>query len=178
MDFGPLPPKDWALGKCAPHREKKINFVEHAGFLFGHPTKSPYLNLLKHFSNKWAAMEADIRYEEYQMSDAELVLIAFGYVSRTCKEAINQARKEGLKVGLLRPITLFPFPNKAIRDLAEKGKRFMVVEDNIGQMVDDVRLAVEGRAKIDLVNVFARDLPNEMGSIMPGKILEEVKKIL
>jgi 2-oxoglutarate/2-oxoacid ferredoxin oxidoreductase subunit alpha len=178
MDFGPLPAKDWAIGKCAPHKDKKVNFVEHAGFLFGNPEKSPYLNLLRHLSNKWAAMEADVRYEEYQMGDADLVLIAFGYVSRSCKEAINQARKAGLKVGLLRPITLFPFPTRAIRDLAGQGKNFMVVEDNIGQMVDDVRLAVEGRAKITLVNAFARDLPTEMGSIMPGKILEEVKKIL
>jgi 2-oxoglutarate/2-oxoacid ferredoxin oxidoreductase subunit alpha len=178
LDFGPLPPKDWAIGKCAPYKDKKIHMVEHAGFLFGDPTKSPYLTLLKHLSNKWAAMEADVRYEEYKMQDADLVLVAFGYVSRSCKEAINQARKEGLKVGLLRPITLFPFPTKAISELATQGKKFMVVEDNIGQMVDDVRLAVEGRAKIYLVNAFARDLPTEMGSIMPDKILEEVKKVL
>jgi 2-oxoglutarate ferredoxin oxidoreductase subunit alpha len=178
LDFGKLPQKDWAIGICAKYEDKKVNFVEHAGFLFGDPTKSPYLQLQKHLSEKWEAITADVRYENYNVEDAELILIAFGYVARSCKEAINRARDAGLQAGMIRPITLSPFPIKAIREQALKGKRFLVVEDNLGQMVDDVKLAVEGRAKVNLLNVFARHLPTEMGAIMPERILEEVKILL
>jgi 2-oxoglutarate ferredoxin oxidoreductase subunit alpha len=178
LDFGPLPKKDWAIGVCAPFDKKKVNFVEHAGFLFGNPQKSPYMNLHRHLGDKWKAWESDVKFENYHADDAKLILVAFGYVSRSCKEAINMARKEGLKVGMIRPITLSPFPTKAIIEQANKGKNFLVVEDNQGQMVEDVRLAVEGRTKVNLLDIFGRHLPNEMGAIMPDRILEEVKKLI
>lgn len=178
LDFGSLPKKDWAIGVCTNYEDKKINFVEHAGFLFGDPEKSPYVNLQKHLLRKWERMKSDVRYESYQVDGADLILIAFGYVSRSCKEAIDIARNDGLKVGMVRPITLFPFPTEEIQKYASQGKEFLVVEDNLGQMVDDVKLAVMGQAKVNLLNVLSRHLPDEMGAIMPHTIYEEMKRLL
>jgi 2-oxoglutarate ferredoxin oxidoreductase subunit alpha len=78
-------------------------------------------------------------------NDAKLTIIAYGTAARIAKGAVKRARSEGLKVGLLRPITLWPFPEEAIRNLAKKTKLFLVFEMSTGQMIDDVRLAVEGK---------------------------------
>lgn len=92
--------------------------------------------------------ENEVRYEEYMTEDAEYMIIAFGSSARICKKTVEIAREQGHKVGLLRPITLFPFPTKRIAKLAEKCKGFLVAELNAGQMVEDVRLAVEGKAPV------------------------------
>ena len=92
--------------------------------------------------------ENEVRYEEYMTEDAEYMIIAFGSSARICKKTVESAREQGHKVGLLRPITLFPFPTKRIAELAEKCKGFLVAELNAGQMVEDVRLAVEGKAPV------------------------------
>ena len=92
--------------------------------------------------------ENEVRYEEYMTDDAEYMIIAFGSSARICKKTVEIAREQGHKVGLLRPITLFPFPTKRIAELAEKCKGFLVAELNAGQMVEDVRLAVEGKAPV------------------------------
>ena len=92
--------------------------------------------------------ENEVRYEEYMTEDAEYMIIAFGSSARICKKTVEIAREQGHKVGLLRPITLFPFPTKRIAELAEKCKGFLVAELNAGQMVEDVRLAVEGKAPV------------------------------
>lgn len=84
----------------------------------------------------------EVRFEEYMTADADYLLIAFGCMSRICKKSIEQARARGIKVGLLRPITLWPFPSEAIKHLAEKVKGILVAEMNAGQMIEDVRLAV------------------------------------
>ena len=83
------------------------------------------------------------------LDDAEIVVVAFGASSRVARSAVVAAREEGIKVGLLRPITLWPFPTKAIEDALSHAKAFLSVEMNMGQMVDDVRLAVNGRAAVD-----------------------------
>ncbi len=88
--------------------------------------------------------ENEVRYEEYMLDDAEYVFVAFGSSARICKQAVEMARAEGIKVGVLRPITLFPFPTKKIQELATRVKGFMAVEMSAGQMVEDVRLAVNG----------------------------------
>jgi 2-oxoglutarate ferredoxin oxidoreductase subunit alpha len=85
------------------------------------------------------------QWEEFMTDDARLTIVAYGTAARIAKGAVKRARKEGLKVGLLRPITLWPFPEEAIRGLAKKTKLILVFEMSTGQMVDDVRLAVEGR---------------------------------
>lgn len=88
--------------------------------------------------------ENEVRYEEYMLDDAEYVFVAFGSSARICKHAVEMARAEGIKLGVLRPITLFPFPTKKIQELAQRVKGFMSVEMSAGQMVEDVRLAVNG----------------------------------
>jgi 2-oxoglutarate ferredoxin oxidoreductase subunit alpha len=92
--------------------------------------------------------EHDVMYETVLTDDAEIVVVAFGTSARIAKTAVNLARAEGIKAGLIRPITLFPFPDKIIAKAAETMERFLVVEMNMGQMVEDVRLAVNGKAEV------------------------------
>ncbi len=81
-------------------------------------------------------------FEEFIMVDAVTCIVAFGITSRICKNAIIEARKKGIKVGMIRPITLWPFPVDALKKAAGKVKNFLTVELNMGQMVDDVKLAI------------------------------------
>ena len=90
----------------------------------------------------------EARWEEIECEDADYIIVAFGSSARICKKTVEIAREQGHKVGLLRPITLFPFPTKRIAELAEKCKGFLVAELNAGQMVEDVALAVNGRADV------------------------------
>lgn len=90
----------------------------------------------------------EVRFEEYMTSDAEYLIIAFGCMARICRKSIEDARAKGIKVGLLRPITLWPFPTDAIAALSERVKGILVAELNAGQMIEDVRLAVEGRCPV------------------------------
>lgn len=175
LDFGPLPEKDWALRGKAQHEDGKARNV-HSAHGMQHPI---YLPQIKKLYEKYRDIEAkEVRYETYREDDASLLLVAFGYVARVSQEAVNMARAEGLKVGLFRPVTLWPFPARPLKERAEKGLRFLVIEDNMGQMVDDVRLAVEGKARVDWLGVFARHLDTPAGLIFPERVLEEVKKIL
>ncbi|MDE6305247.1 MAG: 3-methyl-2-oxobutanoate dehydrogenase subunit VorB [Muribaculaceae bacterium] len=102
----------------------------------------------------------EVRYDEYMTSDAEYLIVAFGSIARICQKSIEDARSRGIKVGLIRPITLWPFPTDAIRQLSRRVKGVMVVELNAGQMIEDVRIAVEGRVP---VCHFGR-----MGGIVPN----------
>ena len=100
---------------------------------------------------KYKAMEEnEVRYEAIQCDDADYVIVAFGSSARICSATVEMARAEGIKLGLLRPITLYPFPKNPIRELAERGvKGFLSAELNAGQMVEDVRLAVNGLAPVE-----------------------------
>ena len=100
---------------------------------------------------KYKALEEnEVRYEAINCDDADYVIVAFGSSARICSATVELARAEGLKVGLLRPITLYPFPSKVIADLAKRGvKGFLSAELNAGQMVEDVRLAVNGAAPVE-----------------------------
>ncbi|MDE6507286.1 MAG: 3-methyl-2-oxobutanoate dehydrogenase subunit VorB [Alistipes sp.] len=94
--------------------------------------------------------ENEVRFEAVQCDDADYVIVAFGSSARICSATVEMARAEGLKVGLLRPITLYPFPSKQIAELAARGvKGFLSAELNAGQMVEDVRLAVNGLAPVE-----------------------------
>ncbi|MDH6303961.1 2-oxoglutarate ferredoxin oxidoreductase subunit alpha [Parabacteroides sp. PF5-5] len=93
--------------------------------------------------------EAEVRYEEFHCEDAEYLLIAFGSSARICQKVVELARQEGIKLGLLRPITLWPFPKDAIATYANKVKGMLSVELNAGQMVEDVRLAVNGKIPVE-----------------------------
>jgi len=87
--------------------------------------------------------------EEYLVDDADIVVVAYGASSRVSRSAVDMARKQGIKVGLIRPITLWPYPVDAIKKAAKTAKQFLSVEMSMGQMVDDVRLAVEGKVPVD-----------------------------
>lgn len=97
------------------------------------------------FQRTYAAIEeAEVRYQEYYTDDAEYLFVAFGSIARICLKAIEDMRAQGIRVGLLRPITLWPFPSKAIAEFSCRVKGMMVVEINAGQMIEDVRLADKG----------------------------------
>ncbi len=102
----------------------------------------------------------EVLYEEFDCADAEYLIVAFGTSARVCQKAVEMAREEGIKVGLLRPITLFPFPTEAIERHAARVKGMLTVEMNAGQMIDDVRLAVNGRVPVEY---FGR-----LGGIVPA----------
>jgi len=90
----------------------------------------------------------EVTYETFLVEDAELVIVAFGIAARIAKGAIKNARADGLKVGMLRPITLWPFPSAELGELADRTKNFLVFEMNMGQMLEDVQLALEGKGEI------------------------------
>ncbi len=103
-----------------------------------------------HLEEKYREIEAnEVRCEQIKCEDAEYVLVAYGSSARICQKAVDLLRAKGIKVGLLRPITLWPFPTKEIQALVPHVKGFMSVEMSLGQMVEDVRLAVEGKVKVE-----------------------------
>ena len=104
--------------------------------------------------------ENEVRYKEYHTEDAEYLIVAFGSVARICLKAIEDARAKGIKIGLLRPITLWPFPSDRLKELSSKIKGILTVELNAGQMIEDVKLSVE--CKIPVYH-FGR-----MGGIVPN----------
>jgi pyruvate/2-oxoacid:ferredoxin oxidoreductase alpha subunit len=107
----------------------------------------------QHLQAKYADMErAEVRYEEIDVDDADLVVIAYGVVSRMLRTAVEILRAEGMKVGMFRPITLFPFPSDQFRALAEAGKKFLVVELSNGQMLRDVKLATREITPVHFYN--------------------------
>jgi 2-oxoglutarate ferredoxin oxidoreductase subunit alpha len=123
--------------------------------------------------NKYAKIrENEVRFEEYKMDDAEYAITAFGTVARIVKTTIELARKEGLRVGLIRPITLYPFPEKVIENRASNVKFFFDTEMNEGQMLEDVKLAVNGKKPVYF--------HGRLGGIVPTaeEIFDEFKKHL
>lgn len=128
------------------------------------------------FQKKYQQMEAEeVRYETFQCDDAEYVLVAFGSAARICQKSVELARAKGYKVGLLRPITLYPFPKQPLADLAKNVKGFMTVELNAGQMIEDVQLAVSCSGCSIPVNYFGR-----MGGVIPtpGEVVEALEEKL
>ena len=101
--------------------------------------------------------------------DADYIFVAYGSTSRICQKSIQLAREQGIKVGLLRPITLYPFPTKPISELCNTAKGFLAVEMSAGQMVEDVRLAVEGRKPVEFYGRMGGVVPT------PEEIVEALK---
>jgi 2-oxoglutarate ferredoxin oxidoreductase subunit alpha len=134
-------------------------------------------NLQEHHNivlqNKYKEIEKnETEYEEIKCEDAEYILVAFGTSARICQKTVQLAREKGIKIGIIRPITLWPFPNAAIQKYADKVKGFLSVEMNAGQMVEDVRLAVNGKTS---VAHYGR-----LGGVIatPGEVLTEVENQL
>jgi len=181
LTFEPLPPKDdWVVTGKAYHDDG----IKHMSLIVQGVPDSHYptwLSFPKHLHEKFEEIEKnEIRYETFALEDAELVIIAFGYMGRISKGVVKTTRAQGLKVGLIRPITLWPFPKEIINRLAEQGANFLVVEDNIGQMIDDVRATLYGhcQGQIHLLSILDRSSPMDGGLILPRRIVEECQRLL
>lgn len=125
-----------------------------------------------------------VRAESWRTEDADIVLVGYGITARVLKAVVELARARGLAVGLLRPITLYPFPSAQIRELSTRAKAFAVVEMSTGQLVDDVRLALEGRVPVELYGRVGGNVPSaeevlafleqKFGSCLQAERMEEV----
>ena len=114
--------------------------------------------------------EKEVRFEEFRCEDAEYLLVAYGTSARVCQKAVELAREQGIKAGLLRPITLFPFPSKQINKLADKVKLMLAVEMSAGQMVEDVLLAVNGKVPVHHYGRMGGMIPT------PDEVVENLKE--
>ena len=115
--------------------------------------------------------EKEVRYEEYKTEDAEYLIVAFGSAARIAKKVIAIAREQGIRVGLLRPITLWPFPTKKIAELGKKVKGILSLEINAGQMIEDIRLAVECKVPVQWYGRLGGIIPE------PEEVLDQIKKM-
>ncbi len=148
------PAKPWATTGKTPNRERNV-----VTSLFIQPEKMEGINI--GLQAKYQRIrENEVRYELFEAQDAEILIVAYGLSSRICKKAVEMARHQGLPVGLLRPITLFPYPTEVIRELSSELSSILVVEMNSGQMVEDVRLAVNGKIPVEFYG--------RMGGIIPS----------
>ena len=142
IDPAALPPKPWAT---TGHEFKREHNIINSLYLTAATLEE--LNFARF--EKYKTIEAEEQLAEaYRLEDADIVLVAFGAAARICKSAVELLREWGLHAGLLRPITLWPFPNEALRELVPSTSVFVSVEMNMGQMVDDVRLAVNGEVPV------------------------------
>ena len=114
--------------------------------------------------------ENEVRYQTYRTEDAELILVAYGSMARVCESAMRMAREEGLKVGMIRPISLWPFPEAAFRGIV--GKKFLVCELSAGQMVEDVKLSVEDKRDVSFFGKLGGTTPS------PKAVLEQIRKMM
>ena len=127
-----------------------------------------------HLQEKYKAIEdKEVRYEMFNCDDADYILVAYGSSARICQKALEIGRGRGIKVGLLRPITLFPYPKNIIYELADRVKGFLAVEMSTGQMVEDVKLAVNGKVKVDHFGRFGGVVhsPEEVVDALEQKLI-------
>ena len=127
--------------------------------------------IVDRFARYEIVKQNEVRVEEYMTDDADIITVAYGATSRVVKSAVNQARKEGIKVGLIRPITVWPFPTDTIARAAKKVDNMLVVEMSMGQMVEDVRLAANGQCNVSFFGRTGGIVPS------PAEVLEQIKKI-
>ncbi len=162
LKVAPMPAKPWATtgtGMKRPH-----NIVNS---LFLKPEELEKTNFERY--ERYAKIQAtEARAEEYRMEDAEIAVAAFGIAARVSKNAVDEARKMGIKAGLIRPITLWPFPNEVFRKAAGHVKAMISVELSMGQMIEDVRLASECRVPVTLCNRAGGMIPT------PEQVLEAI----
>lgn len=155
---------DWALYG---DKESKHNLISS---IYLAPEELEAHN--RHLQEKYQKIEEnELQVEEFMLEGAEYLVMGYGIVSRVLKTVVEKLRSEGVKIGLLRPITLFPFPKKQLAELSADIKKVLVVEMNNGQMVEDVRLHVAGRCPVEFYN--------RMGGVVPttGEILEQAQKL-
>lgn len=157
--------KPWATNGA---KGRKRNFVSS---LYMNPEELEAINI--QIQTKYADVcRNEVRFQEFDTDDADLVLVAYGSSARICRTTMQIAREKGLKVGLFRPISLYPYPYQRINDLACKGKRFLVVEMSAGQMYEDVLLGVNGASSVDFYG--------RLGGIAPApeEIISKIEDVL
>jgi pyruvate/2-oxoacid:ferredoxin oxidoreductase alpha subunit len=147
------PPKPWAVQGTAGTRKNMVSsIVLEPDDLEEHQRKmeAKYIR----------AQEIETRCEQYLTDDADLIVVGYGIVSRVLRSAVDEARKQGIKVGLFRPISLWPFPKKELAKTALHVEKLLVVELSNGQMLEDVRLAVEGRRPVEFYGRGGGNVPS------------------
>ncbi len=160
-----LPEKEWATNGHQGKREHNI-----INSLYIQPDELERLVMERY--KKYEQIQAEeARCECYLTDDADVVVVAYGASSRVARSAVNTAREQGIKVGLIRPITLWPFPAKTIAEVAENAKSMLTVEMSMGQMVDDVKLAVDGKCPVEFYGRTGGVIPT------PAEVLEQIKKL-
>ncbi|MGE5582522.1 MAG: 3-methyl-2-oxobutanoate dehydrogenase subunit VorB [Bacillota bacterium] len=149
-----IPPKPWATtGMTAGKPQSVINSLG----LVGEALEKINIRI----QQKYREIEAnEVRFEEEGTKEADLIIVAYGTSARVAKSAIAKAKAQGKKVGLFRPITLWPFPSNRLNELAKSGKRFLVVEMSAGQMIEDVKLATGGLATVDFYGRLNGAIPS------------------
>ena len=160
----PFIDKPWATTGKPALRERNILTSLHM-----EPEKMEEINIK--LQDKYRKMQQDVRYEVVGVENPEMVIVAFGLTARICQKAIELAKERGIKVALLRPITLYPFPSDAIARLTSTTYAFLTVEMNAGQMVEDVRLAVNGKRPVYFKGRMGGMIPS------PEDILLEIETI-
>ena len=168
LDFAvkEAPAKPWATTGTKMEREHNI-----INSLYLQPDKLEQVNFERF--EKYEVIKANEQMaEEFMTEDADVVVAAFGIAARVAKNAVNAARADGIKVGLIRPITLWPFPEKTFQKALGTAKQFISVELSMGQMMQDVKLALNGRIPVSLIN--------KVGGVLldPEEIAERTKKIM
>lgn len=161
----PYPEKPWATTGMGNRKERNI-----ITSLFIEPERMEQVNL--HLQEKYREMQKEVRFESILVEDAEILLVAYGLGARISQKVVELGREKDIKVGLLRPITLYPFPKDEINRLASKVQSVLVVEMNSGQMVEDVALAVNGQCRVSHIG--------RMGGMIssPEEVLQKVEDIL
>ncbi len=165
FDVKPAPEKPWAT--VGTKLQRKHNIVNSLSLV---PEELEQLNFARYEKYNYIK-ENEAMYEEYLMDDAEYAIAAFGIASRVAKNAVNEARKQGIKVGMIRPITLWPFPVAPFKKAADKVKAIISVELSMGQMIEDVRLATECKVPVTLCNRVGGMI------VSPEQVLEAIKEV-
>lgn len=154
FDIKPEIEKPWAT--TGTKMEREHNIVNSLSLV---PEELEMLNM-KRYERYKIVEENETMYEEYMVDDADIVIAAFGIAARVSKNAVNEARKQGIKVGLIRPITLWPFPKAPFEKAAETAKAFISVELSMGQMIEDVKLATNCKRPVTLCNRVGGMIPS------------------
>lgn len=154
----------WALTGA---KQRKPNVISS---IYINPVEEEVFN--HKLMEKQALIEAsEIRFKEMALEDADVAVVAFGTAGRVAQSSIRAAREEGIRAGLLRPVSLYPYPFARVRQLAQQVRSILVVEMNGGQMVHDVRLAVEGRIPVHFYGRMGGMVP------LPDEVLDEIRKV-
>jgi pyruvate/2-oxoacid:ferredoxin oxidoreductase alpha subunit len=165
---GPQPPKDWAVTGEAATRKNLITSI----YLRHEELESHNEKLQAKYRR---IEEQEVLWEEYLTGDAEFLLVGYGISSRVARATADEARSQGMKIGLFRPITLYPFPMKRLGELSAKIKSVLVVELSYGQLLEDVRLAVNGRVPVRLLGRAGGMIPTEEEVMAAIKKMENAR---